>query len=281
VVSLDIGSETDTSWLETLGDTLLPVKPLDAFFSSWPQIVAQARQHANFRLVVVGGGAAGVELALAAQHAFTSQGVRGTVNLVASDAGLLPGHSNGVQSRLQRIAERAGVRVHLARGVGTQDGVLLADGQLVPSDRVLAATGARASAWLGRSQLTLDAHGYVVVDKFHRSVSHPNVFAAGDVCSRSDVTLARSGVHAVRAGPVLAANLLAALNGGPLRAYRPRARSLYLISCGPRYAVASWGRWSAQGAWVWLWKDWIDRRFIAKFSHARASIPSSLQGRAP
>ena len=37
-------------------------------------------------------------------------------------------------------------------------------------------------------------------------------------------------------------------------------------SCGPRYAVASWGDWSAQGASVWYWKDWIDRRFIRRFS---------------
>lgn len=266
VLSLDIGSETDTSWLETLGDKLLPVKPLDSFFASWPRILAAAKAKKGYKLVVVGGGAAGVEMALAAQRAFTLAGVDGHVDLVASESGMLPGHAKGVQTRVQRFAEHAGLGLHFARGVGSVEGVLLADGQLVQADQVIAATGARPAVWLGLSKLGLDERGYILVDKYHRSVSHPNVFAAGDVCARTDVVMSRSGVHAVHAGPVLSHNLLAALSGGTLRSYMPKRRSLYLLACGPRYAVASWGRWSAEGQWVWRWKDWIDRGFIQRFS---------------
>jgi len=266
LLSLDVGSETDTSWLETLGDKLLPVKPLDVFFASWPHILAAAKAKKNYRLAVVGGGASGVEMALAAQQAFTSAGIDGRVDLVASECGILPGHANGVQVRVQRFAERAGLGLHFARGVGSEEGVLLADGSLVQADKVIAATGARAAVWLGISKLGLDERGYILVDKYHRSVSHPNVFAAGDACARADVAMQRSGVHAVHAGPVLAANLLAVLHGAALQPYLPNQRSLYLLACGPRYAVASWGRWSAEGQWVWRWKDWIDRSFIRRFS---------------
>ena len=70
---------------------------------------------------------------------------------------------------------------------------------------------------------------------------------------------------------VLAANLLAALESSPARTpphtYRPRPRSLYLIATGPRHAIASWGRWSAEGRWVWRWKDYLDRGFIARHQH--------------
>lgn len=266
VLSVDIGSETDTSWLETLGDKLLPVKPLDNFFASWPRILAAAKAKKGYKLVVVGGGAAGVELALAAQQAFTRAGVDGHVDLIGSERGMLPGHAKGVQTRVQRFAEHVGLGLHFARGVGSDDGVFLADGQLVPADQVIAATGARPAVWLALSKLGLDARGYILVDKYHRSVSHPNVFAAGDVCARTDVAMSRSGVHAVHAGPVLGENLLAALSGSALRPYAPKRRSLYLLACGPRYAVASWGRWSAEGQWVWRWKDWIDRGFIRRFS---------------
>lgn len=266
LLSLDIGSETDSSWLETLGDKLLPVKPLDNFFASWSQILKAAKAKKDYRLVVVGGGAAGVEMALAAQHAFTSAGVDGRVDLVASESGLLPGHAKSVQARVQRFAERAGLGLHFARGVGSEDGVLLADGSLVYADKVIATTGARPAVWLGLSKLALNEHGYILVDKHHRSVSHPNVFAAGDVCARTDAVMSRSGVHAVHAGPVLAENLMAVLKGGSLQPYSPKCRSLYLLSCGPRYAVASWGRWSAEGQWVWRWKDWIDQGFIRRFS---------------
>jgi NADH dehydrogenase FAD-containing subunit len=156
--------------------------------------------------------------------------------------------------------------VHRLQAVGTQAGVVLSDGTSLPADRVLAATGARAPAWLKGSDLQLDMNGYVVVDGTYCSVSHRNVFAAGDVAARQDIAVARSGVHAVHAGPVLAANLLAALQGGAMQTYVPRRHSLYLLACGPRYAVASWGRWSAEGAWVWYWKDWIDRHFVLRFA---------------
>ena len=279
LLSLDVGSETDTSWLETLGDKLLPVKPLDNFFAVWPRVLAQASEKSDYRLVVVGAGAAGIEIALAAQYAFAHAALQARVDLVASEAGLLPGHGQRVQERVRRVAQRAGLGLHFSRGVGSGDGVLLADGSLLPADHVIATTGARAPIWLGLSKLALDQNGYVLVDSQHRSLSHPNVFAAGDVCARPDTTLSRSGVHAVHAGPVLAANLMAALDGQPLQAYRPKRYSLYLLSCGSRYAVASWGPWSAQGRWVWRWKDWIDRRFIRIFSELNMQGKAHLRER--
>jgi NADH dehydrogenase FAD-containing subunit len=265
-LSIDVGSETATSWLEALGDKLLPVKPLDEFYSQWPKKLTEVQTKGAFHLLVVGGGAAGVEIALAAQYALQQSGVNATVDLVASENGILQGHHRRVQDRVLAYARRAGLNVHFQRAVGTEEGVLLADGQAVDADLVIAATGARAPVWLQLSQLALDPGGYILVDRHHRSVSHPNVFAAGDVCARPDTHLSRSGVHAVRAGPVLASNLLAVLEGGPLRTYAPKSNSLYLLACGPRYAIASWGAWSAEGRWVWRWKDWIDRRFTRRFA---------------
>lgn len=90
------------------------------------------------------------------------------------------------------------------------------------------------------------------------------MFAAGDVASRIDAPHPRSGVYAVRAAPALSSNLMAAVSGRPLQDYTPPIKTLNLLSCGARYAIASRGNWSAQGAWVWYWKDWIDRRFMAR-----------------
>ena len=266
LLSLDVGSETNTSGLEGLGAKLLSAKPLDNFFAAWPQVLAEAKTSKDYRLVVVGAGAAGVEIALAARYAFQRMGIEGVVDLVASESGMLQGHSKRAQDRVRRFVERAGLGLHSQRGVGVPDGVMLADDHLLRADRVIAATGARPVEWLKLSGLGLDAEGYVRVDQNHCSVSHPGVLAAGDVCTRQDVRMARSGVHAVHAGPVLADNLLAMLEGRSLRPYMPKKSSLYLMACGPRYAVASWGRWSAEGSWVWRWKDWIDRGFIRRFS---------------
>ena len=265
LLSLDVGSETDVSSLEGAGEKLLPVKPLDGFFEAWPKIVEEARRKPAYRLVVVGGGAAGVELALAAQAVFARAGANGKVEMVVSESGLLVGHAQSVKRRVAKYLAKAGVIVYSLQGSGTQAGIMLSDGTLLSADRVLAATGACAPRWLSSSGLALDARGYIAVDEFNRSESHAEVFAAGDVSARQDVAVGRSGVHAVYSGPVLANNLLAAIRGGPMRTYLPRRHSLYLLACGPRYAIASWGRWSAEGRWVWHWKDRIDRGFVRRF----------------
>ena len=280
LLSLDVGSLTDTRALEALpAGTLLPVKPLQAFFAAWPQRLAAARAGQLHRLAVVGGGAAGVELVLAAAQALRGAGCTVALALVAPPGGLLASHAEGVRRRVERRLAEAGIALHLARAGGTAAGLVLDHGAgdapaALPADCVIAATGACALPWLRESGLACDADGWVAVDAGHRSLSHPAIHAAGDVCTRAVPGFARSGVHAVHAGPVLAANLLAALENGPAstppHTYRPRPRSLYLIASGPRHAIASWGRWSAEGSWVWHWKDYLDRGFIAR--HRRAAI---------
>lgn len=266
LLSLDVGSETDISWLELLGERLLPVRPLGDFLDRWPAVLEAAGKHSGFRLAVVGGGAAAVEIALAVRHAFRRRGGRASVSLVTAEAGMLPGFAQAVRERTRGAAMQARLDVHPGPAVGSEEGLLLPDGTLISADCVIAATGGVAPCWLRLGGPALDERGFIAVDRTHRSVSHTNVFAAGDVCARQDASVARSGVHAVHAGPVLAANLLATLAGQALRTYRPRLRSLYLLSCGSRRAIASWGPLSAEGKWVWRWKDRIDRRFIRRHS---------------
>jgi pyridine nucleotide-disulfide oxidoreductase family protein len=266
ILSLDIGSETDCSWLAELGDRLIAIKPLHEFQSAWKRVLEAAQESANYHLIVVGGGAAGVELAMAARVALRRECAASQVTLIAGDAGVLPHHGNSVQRRIKSALQRLQVKVFDRFAAGAEGGVLLGDGHHLEADHVIAATGALAPGWLAQSRLSLDSRGYVAIDTRHQSNSHKGVFAAGDICFRTDVRLAQSGVHAVHAGPILARNLLAAMEHLPLKPYIPRRRSLYLLASGDGRAVASWGPLSAEGAWVWRWKDRIDRHFIRRFS---------------
>ena len=110
-----------------------------------------------------------------------------------------------------------------------------------------------------------DGRGFVATGATLQSMSHPEVFAVGDVATRSDSPHPRSGVYAVRAGPPLLANLRRSVEGGPLAPHRPQRRTLNLISCGARRAIAAWGGWSAEGRWAWWWKDRLDRAFVARY----------------
>jgi NADH dehydrogenase FAD-containing subunit len=137
-------------------------------------------------------------------------------------------------------------------------------------DAPVLAIGTGAPAWLRASGLALDEQGFVATGATLQSASHAEVFAAGDVASRADAPRPKSGVYAVRAGPPLALNLRRFVAGGELEPYVPQPRSLNLLSCGARRAIASYGDWSAQGRWVWWWKDWIDRGFVKRFASLEA-----------
>ena len=268
-LSVDTGCETNLLKLGALQDKLVPIRPLDGFIKTWPQILSKKQNTSDFHLVVVGGGAAGVELALAAQYSFEHSNNKydsGHVDLVASESGLLTEFSPKIQRQIKELLFEAGITVHYLKATGTEEGVMLSNGKLLTADCVIAATGTRAPHWLQESKLLLDKNGYITVDDSHRSLSHPNVFATGDISSRLDSTISRSGVHAVHMGSILYSNLLAILNGEQLTTYHPRKYSLYILACGPKYAIASWGKWSIQGKLIWHLKDWIDQHFVRKFT---------------
>ena len=126
-------------------------------------------------------------------------------------------------------------------------------------------TGVEAPKWLAESGFAVDQNGFIRVDRSLRSASHRNVFAAGDVVDLIDQPRPKSGVFAVREGPVLAENLRRFVLSKRLRQYRAQRRALALIRVGRRSAVASRGVWSMRGRWMGAWKHWIDRRFMRRF----------------
>jgi selenide, water dikinase len=60
------------------------------------------------------------------------------------------------------------------------------------------------------------------------------------------------------------------LRGEPLLDYQLQHRALALISTGDRSAVASYGPLAFGGAWVWRWKDRIDRTFMRRYRSAES-----------
>jgi NADH dehydrogenase FAD-containing subunit len=227
-------------------------------------VLALCRQR-PLRIAVIGAGATGIELAMAVRHRMP----QAALTLLTGALPLAWNYPAAVQQRVARVLRQRNITVlqDSALALNGRE-VQLGCGAALACDVPLIATGAQAPPWLAGSGLALDAQGFIAVNAHQKSTSHPQVFAAGDVSSRSDRSLARSGVYAVRAGPVLCHNLRATVEGRALQAHQPPERRLNLLSCGRREAIASWGAYSAQGRWVWWWKNWIDRRFIARYSFA-------------
>ena len=244
------------------------VRPIEGFGQLWPRVAALGLSR-PIHLAVVGAGAAGLELAMAAAHLLqgSSYPPGGRVSLVTGGPPPAQNYPTGVRRRVVNALKRLQITVLPDACVGMAPGeIMLAGGARLACDAPLLAVGAQAPGWLAGSGLTLDEGGFVGVNSYQQSSSHPNVFAVGDVASRQDVPHPRSGVYAVRAGPPLLANLRAALQGVPMRAYMPAARTLNLISCGGRHAIAAWGNLHVEGPWVWQLKDRIDRGFVARYA---------------
>ncbi len=244
---------------------LLDVRPMDQFISrlaAW----RQAHQAGGKQIVVTGGGAGGVELAFALRN-MAGIAAACNVTLVTGRSGLLPGFAQRLQHLAAAELSRQNITVLIEDARLAAGALHAGKARIEPAHLIVTALGSAAPDWPHASGLACDEAGFIAVDKHQRSLSHPHILAAGDVASRSDREVPRSGVHAVHAGPVLAANLRALVLGEqPAAIYRPRPASLYLMSTGTGSALASYGPLAGQGAWAQRLKRWIDTRWIGAYA---------------
>ncbi|PWF44032.1 FAD-dependent oxidoreductase [Massilia glaciei] len=272
VLSLDIGSTAYPP--EGAGPQLLPMRPLSRLNERWETLREHVRAlppGAACSVLVVGGGAAGVESVLAAKHQLAEWAPHVAFGYALATQGkaALPALARSAARKIGAHFERHGIRVIHDFEAARLDhaGVASRDGRTLAADVVLWATGAKAHGWPAAAGIAQDSAGFIKVDSDLRSVSHPNIFAAGD-CASFAVAVPKAGVFAVRMGPVLAHNLRALLGGRPLEKFVAQKRHLVLLGTGGEHAVAAWGPLSWQGRWVWRWKRRIDQRFLARHNGA-------------
>ncbi|MDE0056952.1 MAG: selenide, water dikinase SelD [Defluviicoccus sp.] len=286
-VSIDIGSAPPARDVPGAAEHAVPVKPIGRFVAHWEALAERARGRAGrTRIAVVGGGAGGVELALSVQHRLSRGAAPAgdiAITVVDAAATLLPAHNAATRRRFARILAERGIATMLGRAaLRVEPGRLVLDGGgAVEADEILWVTGAAAARWPAAAGLDVDEGGFIRVDDCLRSISHPDVFACGDVAAVVGHDRPKAGVFAVRQGPPLAENLRRALTGRPLRRWRPQRAWLSLISTGDAYAVASRGRLAVSGRWVWRAKDWIDRRWMRKYTDLPEMAPEPAPAPAP
>ena len=287
-VSIDIGTTPKVSHVPGAREYALPVKPIEDLLEEIDRLVmAIARSPADgapIRIVVVGGGAGGVEVILALRHRLCSvperaivQTCRMELNLVTESETILPTHNRRVQRKFARILRSRGVGLHLRwRVVRVEPRELFCDsGERLAFDALIWSTDASSPPWLRESGLPTDAKGFLLVNDCLQSVTAPDVFACGDIASVIDHPRPKSGVFAVRHGLSLRENLRRALSGDRLRPHHSQKRFLSLVSTGDRYAVASRGAWAVEGGWVWKLKNWIDCKWMRQYREFPVMKPVS------
>jgi len=288
LLSLNPGSTPNTADVPGASEHAIPVKPIDGFLRRFEALQARvlARQ-GRACVALVGAGAGGVELLLAVEHRLQQAVARAGFDagglsfvLVSDVADILPSFPTAFRARFRAILAARGIAVVSGAAVaGVEAGRLVLAGRApVEADEILWTTQAAPARWLAKAGLPLDAKGFLKVGETLRVAGHDDVFAAGDTIAFAARELPKSGVYAVRAGPVLADNIRRTLTGRALRPFRPQREALYLVSTGARHALGARNGLVVEGAWVWRWKDWIDRRFMRKFNDLpeMATPPAAL-----
>jgi selenide,water dikinase len=247
LLSLDVGSAAaglDVPGVTAHAYTVRPMSRVVALRRRADEVVGSAAARGGaVRACVVGGGAGGVEVALALHRRIGAGGGRPEVTLVEAGPGILADYAPRARGRAVRVLARRGVTVRTGQPVVRveADGVELGSGLRLLSDLTVWLTGAAAPAVIAASPLPRDARGFLLVDATLRAVDGAPVWGAGDC-----VTLAehpgtpRAGVYAVREAPVLEANLRATLTGAPVRRYTPQPAFLALLNTADGKALLRW-----------------------------------------
>ncbi|WP_273427170.1 selenide, water dikinase SelD [Marinobacter sp.] len=276
LLSINIGSSPRVNEVEGASEHAVPVKPITGFNNRWLALLSRIENHEGPLTVgVVGAGAGGVELTLAMQFRLTRElKQRGKdpdqlhFHLFDAADQILPTHNSKVRAVFEKTLAERNVKVHLGSPVQkVQEGLLHTESsKSLQVDEVLWVTRAGGPEWLKDTGLALDDGLFIRVRDTLQAENDDSIFAAGDIANVLNHPREKAGVFAVRQGPPLADNLKRLAVGKAPKDFQPQKNWLALISTGDKYAIASRGNFEMDGAAVWRWKDWIDRRFMKKFN---------------
>ncbi len=264
--SINVGITSTIPTLPGFTEYAVPAKPLGPLASRWTEFVESwTSKTAGPRVVVIGGGVGGCELAMAMSFRLRQVHHAPVVTVVDRSAVLA---EVGTVARRELLDEMSDLGIEIREHATVEsihkDRVVVTahDGQAeLPVDFVVGAAGARAYPWLAQLGLAT-TNGFVDVKETLQTTTDPNVFAVGDCAHLTFAPRPKAGVFAVRQAPVLFSNINALIRGDQLVAFDPQQDYLKLISLGRKSAGANkFGRFT-KGATIWRLKDRIDTRFM-------------------
>jgi selenide,water dikinase len=252
---------------------LVAIKPMQTFLTRVRQHLDVAERHTDAqhpcRIVVVGGGAGGVEIAMCMGErlGMLRPEMHCHMTLVNGGDSVPAGAALGTRNRVMRELRRKQITLRMNTRIAAvrDNGVETTAGELIPADIILWAGTATAPGVLSQLGLETDDRGFVRTHATLQSVTDPRVFAVGDTGSLADSDVPKAGVYAVRQGPVLWENLQRAVAGKPFVDYQPQSGFLKILNTGDGRAIAEYHGWSWHGRGAWWLKNRIDQRFMAMY----------------
>ncbi|MGM7701778.1 FAD-dependent oxidoreductase [Pseudalkalibacillus sp. Hm43] len=218
-------------------------------------------------VVIIGGGAAGIELGFSIQSWKKKHGDEGRVSLISSSA--IYGESEDDRCKKQLKQKLLDAGVHLLeneRVEEVREHEVVVGGESVRYDSLLWMTGSEAPKLYKSSKLPTDDEGYLLVEDTLQVKEFPFIFGSGNgVTVRQYPEIPRNGVMAVRQGEVLWDNLKGFLGSGEGYHFKPQKRYLTILSTGERHGYLRYGSLCTSGKLAWKLKNKIDQKFMSTF----------------
>lgn len=265
VASFNTGSEVPGDFVELRGNAVYPVKPVENLIAARRK-VQDSGPRSRFRVIVIGGGTAGVEVAANAARLARETGRIKGITLVSRSKLLFDFPEKARSFALSALARW---NIETIEGTAAQavvdGGVRLENGTHIEGNMVFLAVGIRPTPLFRNSGLPTGKDGGMLVNDRLQCTAHPELFGGGDCISLASSPLKRVGVFAVRQNRNLDENIRAFLEGRPLRRFDPGRAYLLILNLGDgtglfRRGAIVWG-----GPLAFRLKDFIDRRFMRKF----------------
>ncbi len=258
---------------------IIPLKPISQFITHWDQLMADLKEYNgndSLPLAVVGAGAAGVEISIILKMLIDKNHWNATVSLIHRHDTLVSEKDRQAQNQLLKTLNVLNINLSQNTEVlEVQENGLVLKGAngFVHTDvfyRALIATQAAAPKWFKDSGLPVNQDGFLMVTEKLLVEHEDSLFAAGDCIHFSPSPLKKAGVYAVRQGMTLEHNIRAFFTRqSSLKNFHPKTNVLSLITIGDRKALVHQDSASLlrvlSPALLWTVKDWIDRRFMARF----------------
>ena len=265
IVSFNIGSNVPLESGMGHDTKVFTVKPIINLLEA-RRVVLKLIKVGEPRLLVVGGGAAGIEVTGNLHRLVHDQRGKSHIMLLAGRR-LLGAFPEKVRRLAMDSLNDRGIEVvegpRLSRF--EHGAAVLSDGRSVPYELLLLALGVKPSLLFQDSGLPTGEDGGLLVNANLQCVAYPEIFGGGDCISLEGRQMERVGVFAVRQNPILYHNLMAALEGGQMRSFDPGRPYLLIFNLGNGRGIFFRKNWVWNGRLSFYLKDYIDRKFMRAF----------------
>lgn len=260
------GLEENAFRLKSIQDALALKRHLHEVLSACQRGTTEEKICAA-HVIVVGGGASGVEIAgqlgsylkiLARQHGLDGDVV--TIDLIEGAPRLLPFLPASVSSKIKTRLHKLGVNIFLNRTIVKQEleEVFLKDLKMKTKTLIWTAGTTPNSLFAKISGLDLEKKGRVLVNSQLQTPPWKNVFVVGDAAY---TPYSGTALTALDHGKVVAQTISHLLGYGPLPSYQPK-QHLFSIPIGPGWAASGNTHLVLYGCFGWFIRRWLDLRFF-------------------